>query len=79
MSLVLDDNKLQEIYNDGEYLHRDYNELLEKYDQNYVAIKNQKVFKYAKTLEELKDLLQKENIQLGTIFIKFIRDKRNFM
>ena len=79
MSIVLDDNKLQEICNDSKYLHTRYNELLEKYDQQYIAIKNQQVCRNAKTLDKWKNLLQKENIQLGTILVEFISNKQNYI
>jgi hypothetical protein len=79
MTLVLDEKLLSEFVKNGEYLHTHYNELLKKYDHQYVAIKNQKVFRYAKTVDELESLLKKEKIELGTILTEFIRDKRNFM
>ncbi len=79
MTLILDNNKVQEYINDGEYLHSNYNDLIKNHNHEYVAIKNQQVFKHAKTIDELEDILKKENIKLGSILVEFIRDKRGFM
>ena len=79
MTLVLDEKSLQEYVKDGEYLHTHYNELIKSHNHQYVAIKNQKVFRHAKTIDELHSILQKENIIPGTILVEFIKDKRNFM
>jgi transcriptional antiterminator Rof (Rho-off) len=79
MTIVLDDIKTQEFIKDGEYLHTHYNELIRHHNQEYVAIKNQKVEESANTIDELEKLLNKKNIELGTILVEFIRDKRNYM
>ncbi|MDN5868286.1 MAG: DUF5678 domain-containing protein, partial [Candidatus Nitrosocosmicus sp.] len=73
----MNNDDLQDFVKNGEYLHRQYNELITKFNHQYIAIKNQKVFRHAKTMEELEKLLQKENIELGTILVEIKRAVSN--
>ena len=77
MSIVLGDEDLKEFEDDSEWLNSNYNKLIQEYDKEYVAIKNQTVIKHDKDLDKLKEKLNQDEIKLGTIFIEFIRDKKN--
>jgi hypothetical protein len=75
MSLILDE-ELERLDKDTEWLHSHYDELIEKFNQKYVAINNQQVIEHDNNLDKLKQKLQQQGIESTNILIEFIRDKR---
>jgi Family of unknown function (DUF5678) len=76
VSTIVDED-LEQLDMDSEWLHSHYDELLEKFNQEYVAIRNQQVIASANDLDELKQDLREKNIDYNNILVEFIRDKRN--
>jgi DNA polymerase III alpha subunit (gram-positive type) len=76
MSLILDE-ELERFDKDTEWLHSHYDELIEKFNQEYVAINNQDVIEHDNSLEKLKQKLRERGIESTNILIEFIRDKRD--
>jgi hypothetical protein len=76
VSTILDE-ELEQFDRDTEWLRSHYDELLEQFNQEYVAIRNQQVIESAKDLDELKQELREKNIEPKDILVEFIRDKRN--
>jgi Family of unknown function (DUF5678) len=76
MTTVLDD-ELDEADKDTEWLHNHYNELVEKYDQQHIAIKNKDVIEKDKELDGLILKLKQKGVEPADVLIQFIRNKRN--
>jgi hypothetical protein len=76
MGTMLDD-ELIEIDNDVKWLHINYNDFINRYDGDFVAIKNQSVIDHDKQLDNLKEILERKGIKLSEVLIEFIRDKTN--
>lgn len=71
------EEKLDEVDNEVKWLHANYNELINKHNQEFVAIKNEGIIEHAKELESLKVKLEGKGIKTSDVLIEFIRDKRN--
>jgi hypothetical protein len=76
MHTILDE-ELEQFERDTEWLHGHYNELIEKFNQEYVAIKNQEIIEHDINPDELKQKLKGKGIEPKNILVEFIRDKRN--
>jgi regulator of sigma D len=76
MSAILDE-ELEQFEKDTEWLHSNYNELIQKHNQEYVVIKNQNVIEHDRNLDGLKQKLKERKMALSNVLIEFIRDKRN--
>jgi len=59
VSTILDE-ELEQFDRDTEWLRSHYDELLEQFNQEYVAIRNQQVIESAKDLDELKQELREK-------------------
>jgi Family of unknown function (DUF5678) len=73
MSNVLDE--LEQLNNDVEWLHTNYRDLINQYNEEFVTIKNRKVIEHNKDLQLLKEKLKEKGIEASAILIEFIKDK----
>jgi hypothetical protein len=76
MNVVVDEEQLQHFDKDTEWLRSHYDDLIEKHNQEYVAIDNQDVIAYDNNLDKLKQKLAEKHIEFTDILIEFIRDKK---
>lgn len=76
MTTVLED-ELYQLERDTKWLHAHYNELIDMYNEEFVAVKNEDVIRHEKDWERLKFKLEKIGIKPSEILIEYIRDKRN--
>lgn len=77
MSVVLDDeNYLKGILKDNEWLHSNYRKLIEKYNNQYIAIKGQDIKANANTLDEFKTILKQNNLDFDMILVEHITDDK---
>jgi len=58
------EDELTEIDNDVKWLHGNYNELINQYNEDYIAIKNQNVIDHNDQLDKLKEMLEKKELSL---------------
>jgi len=77
MGAVLDMERVKEFQEDVKYLHSNYNDLINKFDKQFVAIKKQEVIEHDKDLDRLKEKITQRGIEPTTTLVEFIRDKRN--
>lgn len=73
------DEELLEIDSDTRFLRNHYAELLDKFNEEFVAVKDQDVVAHNKDLAKLKEQLMKEGVDSNRALIEFIRDKRNLL
>jgi hypothetical protein len=76
MSTALDED-LDRLDKDSRWLHSQYVELINKFNEEYVAIKNEDVLTHDKNLENFKTKLKEEGLKPSEVLIEYIRDKRN--
>jgi hypothetical protein len=76
MSIVLDKefDQLREYEKDFDYFDDNYDELSNKYKNEFIAIKNGYIY-HNKELEGLLQMLKTNKIDSSHTFIQFIRDK----
>ncbi len=65
----------KEFVEDTKWLHTHYDEILDKYNEQYIAIQHQSVLDSAKNIETLGDKLKKRNIKAQDVFIEYIKDR----
>ena len=76
MATILEE-ELKELDADVEWLHRNYNELINKYNEHFIAIRNQDIIVDDKDSDKLKEKLKEKGFQLGEVLTEYISDKRN--
>jgi predicted DNA-binding protein (UPF0278 family) len=74
---MITEAELKEFVEDTKWLHSHYDEMLDKYNDQYIAIQHQDVLDSAKNIEVLRDKLERRNIKAQEIFIEYIKDRRN--
>lgn len=77
MDTVLYTERLKEFDEDVKWLHSNYNDLIDKYDKEFIAIKKQKVIEHDGDVSQLKEKLKQKGIEPLTTLVELIRDKRN--
>ena len=76
MSIVTEE-KFRQFIDDSKWLQRNYNELIQEFDLEYIAIRNQRVVSHHKEMNEFERELKQSNIAILDVVVEFIRDKRN--
>ena len=68
---------LNQFADDIVWLHTHYDELIKKYNEEFVAIKNHNVVINDKDLNEFERKLREKDIDVSDHVIEFIKSKRN--
>jgi hypothetical protein len=76
MATILEE-ELKELDADTEWLHSNYNELINKYNEQFFAIRNRDIIVHDKDSDELIEKLREKGFQPGEVLTEYIRDKRN--
>ena len=76
MSIVTEE-KFRQFIDDSKWLQRNYNELIQEFNLEYIAIRNQRVVSHHKEMNEFERELKQSNIAILDVVVEFIRDKRN--
>jgi uncharacterized protein len=76
MAVTLEED-LKELESDTECLHSNYKELINQYNQQFVAIRNRDIAASDKDLDGLKQKLRESGIKPGEVLVDYISDKRN--
>lgn len=71
------EQELDQLDKDTKWLRTQYNELLKKFNERFVAIKNENIIDDDININELKDKLAKKDMELSDVLVEFIRDKRD--
>ena len=74
---MITEAELKEFVEDTKWLHSNYDDVLDKYNNQYIAIQNQAVLDSAEDINKLRDKLDKRHIKIQQIFIEHVTDKRN--
>jgi len=76
MATMLEE-ELKELDADVEWLHSNYNDLMNKYNEQLVAIRNRDIIAHDKDSDKLKEKLKEKGFQPGEVLTKYISNKRN--
>ena len=77
MDTVLYAERLKEFDEDVKWLHTKYNDLIDKFDREFIAIKKQQVIEHDRDVSKLKEKLKQKGIEPLTTLVELIRNKRN--
>jgi hypothetical protein len=78
-SIVADNNELEQLREydkDFDYFNDNYDELYRKYRNEFVAVKNRRIFNHKSPLKLL-EILNENNVNPVHTIIEFVKDKRN--
>jgi hypothetical protein len=78
-SIVIDNNELEQLREydkDFDYFNDNYDEFYRKYRNEFVAVKNRRIFNHKNPLNLL-EILYENNVDPVHTIIEFIKDKRN--
>jgi hypothetical protein len=67
--------ELQELRKDGEYLKGSYNRLKTQFENQYIAIKNQKVIGHNTDLNQLITSIKAKGLDPASILIEFLHPR----
>jgi hypothetical protein len=83
MSSIISEQRVKEFTEDSKWLHTNYNDLINNYNDlinnyngQFVAIRNKTVIESDGNLDELKEKLQQKGIELASMLVEYIKDKR---
>ena len=76
MSIVTEE-KFRQFIDDSKWLQRNYNELIQEFNLEYIAIRNQRVVSHHKEMNEFERELKQSNIAILAVVVEFKRVKRN--
>ncbi|MGA7369031.1 MAG: DUF5678 domain-containing protein [Nitrososphaeraceae archaeon] len=76
MTIVTDD-QFNQFIDDSRWLHKNYNELIQEFNLEYVAIKNHEVIAHSKEMNDFERDLKQLNTDRLDVVVEYIRDKRN--
>jgi hypothetical protein len=74
---MITEQELKELDEDTKWLHANYTDLLTRFNEEYIAIKNQQPLEHDKGLDRLRERLGQRHIDSSQLLIEYIRDKRN--
>ena len=74
---IITEEQFKRFIDDSKWLQRNYNELIQEFNLEYIAIRNQKVVAHHKEMNEFERDLKQSNIAILDVVVEFIRDKRN--
>jgi Family of unknown function (DUF5678) len=77
MAAQIEQRQLDRLDRDTRWLRTQYSDLLENYDQRFVAITNERVIEDDVDVNELKRKLAERGMNLSDVLVEFIRDKRD--
>jgi hypothetical protein len=77
MSNILDEERAREFAEDVKWLHSNYNDLINTFNGQFVAIRNKTIIDHDENIDRLKEKLKQKGVETATILVEFIRDKRN--
>ena len=77
MDTVLYAKRLKQFDEDVKWLHTNYNDLIDKFDREFIAIKKQQVIEHDGDVSKLKEKLKQKGIEPLTTLVELIRNKRN--
>ena len=77
MDTVLYAERLKEFDEDVKWLHTNYNDLIDKFDGEFIAIKKQQVIEHDRDVSKLKEKLKQKGIEPLATLVELIRNKRN--
>jgi thioesterase domain-containing protein len=77
MDTVLYAERLKEFDEDVKWLHTNYNDLVDKFEREFIAIKKQQVIEHDGDVSKLKEKLKQKGIEPLTTLVELIRNKRN--
>ena len=75
MAAQIEQRQLDRLDKDTKWLRSQYVELIKKFNERFVAIKDEEIIEDAVDIDELKGKLAKKNMKLSDVFIEYIRDK----
>lgn len=70
------EHELDQLEEDSEWLHCHYNDLVGRFSEEFIAIKNQHVIAHHRNLESFKKGLKDKDVKSSEILIEYIKDKR---
>jgi hypothetical protein len=70
------EHELDQLEEDSEWLHSHYNDLVGRFSEEFIAIKNQHVIAHHRNLENFKKELKDKEVKSSEILIQYIKDKR---
>jgi hypothetical protein len=71
------EQELDQLEKDSEWLHNHYNDIVGRFSEEFVAIKNQHIIAHHRNLDNFKKELEDKNVNPSEILIEYIRDKRD--
>lgn len=74
---IFTDEQFKQFIDDSKWLQKNYNELIEEFNLEFIAIRNYKVVAHHKEMNEFERELKQRNIAILDVVVEFIRDKRN--
>jgi hypothetical protein len=77
MSSIITDEKFNQFVDDSKWFQKNYNELINEFNLEYIAIRNRMIVAHHKEMNEFERELKQLNIDRLDVVVEFIRDKRN--
>jgi hypothetical protein len=73
---IITDEQFNQFVDDSRWLHKNYNELINEFNLEYIAIRNHMIIAHHKEMNEFGHELRQLNIDRLDVVVEFVRDKK---